>query len=1540
MFTFKSAGGRLFVLCVLVASINVSHATLASSSNPLKPLANRTAVAASGGGVATPLARYGASVAYDQATSNVVLFGGTDGTNYFSDTWIWNGRTWASESPASSPAGRYGAGMAYDGTTQTVLLFGGSTVGGGSSTSSSETWAWNGSNWAKQNPTTVPPPRYFQGMVWDPASSSDVMFGGVAVGSAGGGLGDTWTWNGTNWTQQAPSAGPSSRSGPSMAYDGGRGNVVLFGGYGCCDGVGGQIYLNDTWTWSGVSWTRQTPAQSPSVRSLAGMDYYPPTGRSVLFGGEIPTGIGSEQDNGTWTWDGSNWTVLQPSNVPFPREAAPLVNDPAWGAMLMFGGLGGVIGNSPPGAHDLDETWMWNGNWLGLLGAAPATSEIQGGLNPNMLPTSCNRGNPVNCMTGEFWHTFNDLAVPGRGVALSFSRTYSSFSSAQSGPLGYGWTHGYNIYLTTDAPSGNITVHQGNGSTVTFGLTALGYQGPARVLATLIKNADGTLTLTQRDQRQLVFSGAGQLLREVDRNGYSTNLSYAAGLLSSVTDPTGRSLTFTYTNGLLSKVTDPINRSLSFQYDANNNLVQVQDVAGGLTKFSYDPTYHLMLTMTDPTKGVLTNNFGCCGGEFISSQSDPLNRVTQYSYATGQTTITSPKGNVIVEHFQNGELSSMTVGSGTAQAATWTYTYDPGTTGITSMVDPNKHTWNYAWDANGNLLSITDPLQRTTSYTYDQKNDRTSTTDSLGVTTTNAFDANGNLTSTSTPVVGTSQIATTSFQYDTNRPGDVIKITDPNGSGWQYAYDSYGNIANATDPLGDVTTYGYDGIGRVTSRVSPRGNVSGANPSMYTTTYTYDAFGDLASVADPLKSVTTYAYDGDRNLLTLTDANNHATGYVYDLDNELTQIRRPDGTTVGASYDADGNVVNQVNGLNNATTYTFDPLDRVSSGTDALGRNTSYTYDLAGNRTSMVDVLNRTTTYGYDSANQLITEAFDDGVTPNVSFTYDADGHRLTMSDGTGKTTYNYDSLGRLTQSTDGAGQVAMYGYDLRGDLTSIVYPGSQQVNRSFDNAGRVSSISDWLQHTTNFRYDADGNLTTETYPNGTTAAMSYDAADHTTAITDSTSNGKQFLALSYQRNALAQVSADSGSSYGYSLLNQVASAAISGSTTTFNYNAADDPTQVAISGSTTTTMVYDVADEVTSLTKMNGATVQGKLQYAYDAKGNRISSTDQNGVVTKFGFDQANRLVTYGASASYRYNGDGVRMSKTISGTSQGFVWDVAEGMPRLLRDGTASYITTPEGRLLEQITSKGAAYYYHQDQLGSTRVITNSKAGIVATYNYDAYGNSTGSTGTLANPFRYAGEYLDSESNLQFLRSRYYDSTSEQFMQRDPIVSISREGYAYAFDDPVNLNDPSGLIAGGVCVQGAGGATPLPRIDIQPGYSIWAQTCFVVTFSWKNGFRKGVTTTIGWAPTIQTGGVSAALQGAIQYSPTATDPCDLGKGFLSGGGSASAGPFPIVATDTAAFGYSDYSETYQSVYDLGFGIGRPGGSGQVGHSYTWVKK
>jgi YD repeat-containing protein len=160
-----------------------------------------------------------------------------------------------------------------------------------------------------------------------------------------------------------------------------------------------------------------------------------------------------------------------------------------------------------------------------------------------------------------------------------------------------------------------------------------------------------------------------------------------------------------------------------------------------------------------------------------------MGRITTFSYTTNldgtlSTLITDPAGHVTLDQYAFGELVSETKGHGTPSAATWQYSYDPVSLGVTSVTDPNGHTTAKTYDSGGNLLTVTDPLNRTTVSTYDSLNDRTSEKDPLGVTTSYTYDASGNLLTRSRPLDSSHTQTTTSHYADTAHPGDVTSMTE------------------------------------------------------------------------------------------------------------------------------------------------------------------------------------------------------------------------------------------------------------------------------------------------------------------------------------------------------------------------------------------------------------------------------------------------------------------------------------------------------------------------------------------------------------------------------------------------------------------------------------------------------------------------------------------------------------------------------------------------------------------------------------------
>ena len=161
------------------------------------------------------------------ATSQLVLFGGLGGGGALSDTWAWNSSTstWAQLSPATSPLARSAAVMAYDPATSQLVLFG----GGNTTSPYSDTWTWNGTTWDQLYPSVSPPGRNFATLAYDPTSSQLLLSGGCSTLTLTTAcvMSDTWAWDGS-WSQLSPATAPSPRWASTMAFDANDNEMVLF----------------------------------------------------------------------------------------------------------------------------------------------------------------------------------------------------------------------------------------------------------------------------------------------------------------------------------------------------------------------------------------------------------------------------------------------------------------------------------------------------------------------------------------------------------------------------------------------------------------------------------------------------------------------------------------------------------------------------------------------------------------------------------------------------------------------------------------------------------------------------------------------------------------------------------------------------------------------------------------------------------------------------------------------------------------------------------------------------------------------------------------------------------------------------------------------------------------------------------------------------------------------------------------------------------------------------------------------------------------
>jgi RHS repeat-associated protein len=536
-----------------------------------------------------------------------------------------------------------------------------------------------------------------------------------------------------------------------------------------------------------------------------------------------------------------------------------------------------------------------------------------------------------------------------------------------------------------------------------------------------------------------------------------------------------------------------------------------------------------------------------------------------------------------------------------------------------------------------------------------------------------------------------------------------------------------------------------------------------------------------------------------------------------------------DGSVLRTAYDdALGQVISQTDGLGRATSYTYNALGWLTASSDPLGRKTTYGYDRAGQPTSVGDPAGRTTTSGYDAAGRLTSVRYSSGTPKDTTYAYDVDDQLTAMTDGTGRSTWDYDSLGRMVASTNARGQTLGYGYDLGDQLTSLDYPqtltslntstgagldpvATGTVRGGYDQDGHLPSVADWLGNTTRFGYDADGNLQRTERPNNTATTRTTDPNGLVTDLDDTAAAGTVLRAATPRSDAgLLASTSESGAPaqrFGYDGAQRL-TAAGSDATRNYAYDAADNPT--TLPGGTTQT--FDTSNQLTRITSEGGFR---ETNLSYDSDGNRRSSNETVAmepeirppdVLTSYGYDQADQLTGYEgpdrarpgqfASAQYAYDATGLRQSKTVDDVQTIQTWDRSGALPVLLTDGPTAYITGPDGKPIEQILQDGTVRYYHHDAHGSTRALTNQTGELVAKYTYDAHGNPTSPPTSAENPFGYAGQQTDPETGLQYLRARYYDPTTAQFLARDPIADQTRAPYTYANNSPTNYTDPTGLL------------------------------------------------------------------------------------------------------------------------------------------------
>lgn len=313
-----------------------------------------------GGIVAEPGPRSMPLFRADPERRTVWLFGGLSEysfggvTSYLDDFWQYQDGVWRlmPDDPTNTPNGCVTPIGAFDADRKVlVVLCNGSAV-----------TEWDGTAWKRfTNLSQVPPDRRFAGAVYDQTQKKVVLFGGYD--NFGNYRQDTWTWNGTAWTEIKPSTKPPHRAQPVMWYDPLAKKTIIYSGAGRKSIEDHATRYSDMWSFDGSNWTQLSVTATPGIRFAPQIAVDPNSGKLFLFGGLRATlddknRVTQFYDDDMWIWDGSTstWTELHPENPPSPRQNAAFDYDPVLGRFVLYGGFAGNF--------YLSDRWVWDGqNW-------------------------------------------------------------------------------------------------------------------------------------------------------------------------------------------------------------------------------------------------------------------------------------------------------------------------------------------------------------------------------------------------------------------------------------------------------------------------------------------------------------------------------------------------------------------------------------------------------------------------------------------------------------------------------------------------------------------------------------------------------------------------------------------------------------------------------------------------------------------------------------------------------------------------------------------------------------------------------------------------------------------------------------------------------------------------------------------------------------------------------------------------------------------------------------------------------------------------
>ncbi len=556
--------------------------------------------------------------------------------------------------------------------------------------------------------------------------------------------------------------------------------------------------------------------------------------------------------------------------------------------------------------------------------------------------------------------------------------------------------------------------------------------------------------------RQFEYNAAGELVAQVAPDGARTVREInELGYTVAETDPLGHVTKFVHDGmGRVTEKIDPAGNVWASRYNAADTLVEHTDPTGVLTRVSRDSAAG-EITHQDGVGNTATVGFDALGR--VMSSIDPSGAVTSWAYQflTNTTTASSGEGDRGAAHRQ-GASEPVRV-----QDPTENLVRVPGAHALRTCTDAAGQVSGEVRDAAGRVLRQVSASGAVTEYSYDACGRVASVTDADGVMTEYRYNADSRLVAKTR-----AGVVVESFVYDLC--GRVLERRAGTKLVGRYAYDAAGRVVRCVDAAWGTRSFSYDACGRVVKAVSGVGG---------TCFFDYDGAGRLLArrvATSEGFATTSYAYDAVGNVVSVTDPFGAVTKYAYDGAHRCTEVMNPDGSRVSYAYDSAGEVASM----------------HVAKPGEHLGRLAcEWVRDRAGRCLTVKDYLageNLARLGAQRSAAATVATATTTVGSANASATTAAGRSSICVSDGAEseadvyvQTTYVSDALGRLVR-VDSAPKL--------GDEVSdtAFFAAGNRVSAA-ENASAAEVFASTGAWSLAYSYDADGNVVQRTTPYGST---------------------------------------------------------------------------------------------------------------------------------------------------------------------------------------------------------------------------------------------------------------------------------------------------------------------------------------------------------------------------------------------------------------------------------------------------------------------